>query len=171
MHLHSSVGPSTQMYTSNYWLARAKSCVSELDCSSSSSSKHPDVTQSKLELKFEKRINLFYYWLLISNVTVRKQFFQCNDCNLATRVEPSWSRQSWRSLTLQEVHVQVLPADGDGVEALRGLHVHLRAAGGPAAQQAGLSGSVQTQNQNLGSSRLQRLWLEWECRMTSKMIK
>lgn len=56
--------------------------------------------------------------------------------------------------------MQVLPADGHGVEALRGLHVVLQAAGGQAVQQAGLTGSIQTQNQNLGPCRLHRLGLE-----------
>lgn len=48
--------------------------------------------------------------------------------------------------------MQVVPVDGDSVEALRGLHILLRAAGGPAAQQAGLPSSIQTQDQNLGPS-------------------
>lgn len=56
--------------------------------------------------------------------------------------------------------MEVVPADGDAVEALRRLHVLLRAAGGQSAQQAGLPRSVQAQNQNLGPPRLHRLGLQ-----------
>lgn len=52
-------------------------------------------------------------------------------------------------LTFQELDVQVLSVDGDGVEALRRLHVLLRAASGPAVEQTGLTSSVQTQYQHL----------------------
>lgn len=46
--------------------------------------------------------------------------------------------------------MDVVSVDGDGVEALARVDVLLQAAGGPVAQQAGFSGSIQTQNQDLG---------------------
>lgn len=46
--------------------------------------------------------------------------------------------------------MQVPSADGHGVEALRGLRVLLQAAGGQTVQQAGLTGSVETQDEDLG---------------------
>lgn len=48
-------------------------------------------------------------------------------------------------LTFQELDVQVLSVDGNGVEALRRLHVLLQAASGPAVEQTGLTSSIQTQ--------------------------
>lgn len=58
-------------------------------------------------------------------------------------------------LTFQELHVDVVSVDGDGVEALARVDVLLQAAGGPVAQQAGFSGSVQTKNQDLGPRGVQ----------------
>lgn len=54
-------------------------------------------------------------------------------------------------LTFQKLDIAVIFVDGDGVEALCRLYVLLRAAGGQRLQQAGLSGSIETQNQNLCS--------------------
>lgn len=58
-------------------------------------------------------------------------------------------------LTFQELHVDVILVDGDGVEALAGLDILLQAAGGPVMQQAGFPSSIQTQNQDLGPRRVQ----------------
>lgn len=147
---HMTVGPSIQ-----FWSAKEKSSVV---LSSTVLPLYPPSAQNSLKVNWHwiLRGGFNYIWTLNFN------HYDCfSTTGFPSLVQRSWSRQHCvSSLTLQEVHVQVVPVDGDGVEALRGLHVHLWATGGPAAQQAGLSRSIQTQNQDLGPCWRHRPWLE-----------
>lgn len=66
----------------------------------------------------------------------------------------TWTSRLWDlwRRTFQKLDVQVVFADGDGVESFRRLRVLIQAAAGETVQQARLSGSLQTQNQNLSPS-------------------